>query len=173
MCNGPESPPMNSRLRSMSALSSARSNSPKSTTRPPSGPSNRRASAAIRAAAARSDGPELRTIRRHGDAPASAETSRVNAASGQRRNGLPALTWITTSSCADVMPQSSSRSATRASAWASPAICTASRAGSGSPCGQPSIASSKSHWFRTECLARSVRGRATVFVYIHVRPVIS
>ena len=145
MCNGPESPPMNSRLRSMSARSSARSNSPTSTTRSAAGPSHRRASAAIRAAAGRSDGPELRTIRRHGDPLASAETSRVNAASGQRRNGLPALTWITTSSCADVIPQSSSRCATRASACASPAISTESRAGSGSPCGQPSMASSKSH----------------------------
>ncbi len=76
----------------MSALSSAKSNSPKSTTRLLPTPSIRLASSAIRVAAARSDGPELTTIRRQGDSPANSETSRVNAGSGHRRNALPALT---------------------------------------------------------------------------------
>ena len=41
------------------------------------------------------------------------------------------------------------------------------------PDGQPSIASSRSHWFTTECRRRSMRGRDTAVVYIQVRPGIS
>lgn len=66
---------MNRRLRSMSALSSVRSNSPKSTIRSLHAPSIRLASSAIRMAAALSDGPELRMIRLSGDSSASPETN--------------------------------------------------------------------------------------------------
>jgi hypothetical protein len=115
-------------------------------------------------------GPELRMIRRFGDAAASPATSLENDGSGQRRNGFPALTWATTSSCAEVMPAASSRRAIRASASASRAISTLSRVASGPPEDHPSIASSRSHWFTTECRFRSSRGRGTAVVYIHVRP---
>ena len=71
---------------------------------PPRPPSACRAAAAIRLAASRSDGPELSTIRRRGDACASPATRAAKAGSGQRRNGLPALTCATISSCSGPMP---------------------------------------------------------------------
>jgi len=92
ICSGPESPPMNSRLRTISARSSARSNSPISRTRSAAGPNDCRAAAPIRAAASRSDGPELNTIRLAAEPAVSPQISVVNAASGQRLNGFPALT---------------------------------------------------------------------------------
>ena len=64
MCSGPVSPPTKSRLRPISALSSSRSNSPRSMIRCASAPSRARVAAAIREAASRSDGPELSTSRR-------------------------------------------------------------------------------------------------------------
>jgi len=83
---------MNSRLRPISARSSARSNSPISSTRFAAGPNDCRAAAPIRAAASRSEGPELNTMRRAGEPEARPETSAVKAGSGHRRNGFPALT---------------------------------------------------------------------------------
>ena len=65
-----------------------------------------------------------------GRRPASA-----NAGSGQRRNGLLALTCTTISSCRGSTPARCSRSAIRRSAAGSSGISTASRAGSGGAAG--------------------------------------
>ncbi len=154
----------------MSARSSARLNSPNSSTRPRSSPSACRAAAAIRRAASRSDGPELRMIRRRSDPRASPAMSVANDGSGHRRNGFPALTCATISSCPGTTPASCRRRSMRAAASASGVISTASNAGWGPPPGQPSTASSRSHWFTTEWRRRSALGRATERVYIHVRP---
>ena len=69
----------------------------------------RRAARAPRARSARPPrdptGPELTMIRRRSEAPASLVSSSVNAGSGQRRNGLPALTCATINSCAGADPR--------------------------------------------------------------------
>ena len=59
-------------------------------------PRRARASSAIAAAAAASDGPDVKMIRRFGSFDASRHTRSTNDAEGQRRNGLPALTCTTT-----------------------------------------------------------------------------
>ena len=170
MWSGPVSPPTNSRLLPISALSSCRSNSPRSTMRPAAAPSRPRASAAMRDAASRSDGPELNTSRRRGFPAASAAAVSAKNASGHRLNGLPALTCRTASSSSGVTPARASRSAIRASAAGSSAISTRSRVSSAAPPVHPGIASSRSHWFTTECRGRRSRGRWTARVYIQRRP---
>ena len=74
--------------------------------------SRARASSAIAAAAAASDGPDVRMIRRFGSFDASRHTSSTNDADGQRRNGLPALTCTTITGLPAPMPASASRRAT-------------------------------------------------------------
>ncbi len=164
---------MNRRLRSTSARSSARSNSPISRTRSAAAPSDWRAAAPIRAAASRSEGPELSTIRRCGELAAKPDTSVANAGSGHLLNGFPALTCTTTSSSAGATPAASSRRSTCRAASTSIRISTPSRSGEGASVGHPSIASSRSHWLTTECRRRNARGLGTARVYIHVRPGIS
>ena len=67
-------------------------------------------------------------------------------------------------------PPRAAAASMRASAAGSSGISTPSRAGSGAPAGHPGIASSRSHWFTTECRGRNVRGRATARVYIQRAP---
>ena len=173
MCSGPVSPPTNRRLRPTSDLSSCRSNSPSSTMRSAEGPRRTRASRAIRAAASRSDGPELNTIRRRGPPRASAAAVSAKNSSGQRRNGFPALTCIITSSSVSATPARASRSRIRVSASGSSAMVIRSRARSGRPPDQPGMASRRSHWFSTECLGRRSRARGAIRVYIQPRPLMS
>ena len=71
--------------------------------------------------------------------------ARRNAPAGQRRNGLPALTWITTSGSRAVTPARASRSATAAAAARVGRHLHRRRvAGSG---GAMPSAASRSHWF--------------------------
>ena len=137
MCSGPVSPPTNSRLRSTSARSSGEIELAEIHDAIGAPARTSFAAAAIRPAASRSDGPELSTIRRSGEAAASPATRAVNAGSGHRRNGLPALTCATISSCSGAMPAACSRAAMRASAASSRAISTASRPGLRSAAGPP------------------------------------
>ncbi len=76
-------------------------------------------------------------MRRRSSPAASPATSVAKAGSGQRRNGLPALTWMTITSCRWSTPAARSRSAIRASAPWSSAISAGSRAGSGGDVGPP------------------------------------
>ena len=105
--------------RPTSARSSARSNSPRSGTACASGPSVTRAASAIAFAACASDGPDVRMIRRAGSRRASATTSASNDSRGHRRNGLPALTWITTRGWTPLIPAARSRRSTPAAACGS------------------------------------------------------
>ena len=57
----------------------------------------------------------------------------------------------------------------RRSASGSTGMATASRAGSAASPGQPSMPSSRSHWFRTECRGRSSRARGMV-LRVHPLP---
>ena len=164
MCSGPVSPPTNSRLRAderpqlreaeLSELDDPIRRRPRV---------RGRAAAAMRSAASRSDGPELRMMRRVGDAGRQPDDE-----PRERRLG-PAPERIARAHVRDdaahapagCRPQRSRR-AMAASAAASGAISTGLAVGSGVAPGQPSIASSRSHWFTTECRGRNSRGRATV-----------
>ena len=75
MCSGPVSPPTNSRLRPISALSSCRSNSPGRRCGRPRRRAARAPPPQSVAAASRSDGPELSTSRRRACPAASAASS--------------------------------------------------------------------------------------------------
>ncbi len=123
-----------------------------------------------RPAASRSDGPAVTITDRPGSREAREATRAANALCGQRRNGLPALTWTTTSRSVNPTPALASRPATAAVAPGSTGISTGHLASSG-----PAIPTvvKRSHWFCTACRGRSCRGRATRFVYIHARPATS
>ena len=96
MCSGPLSPPMYRAARAMSAFSSARSNSPHSRMAWRSDvPSRARAPSAIAVAAAASEGPDVKMIRRFGSFDARRHARSTKAAEGQRRKGFPALTCTT------------------------------------------------------------------------------
>ena len=141
------------------------------TCRARAGPSSCRAASAMRSAAvavrrarAEDDPPAIV------DPPASPVTSVANAPSGQRRNGLPALTWVT-SARADGRRRhrAAARRCAHPRRWSS-GISTGSRAGSGVISGHPSSAASRSHWLTTECRGCRSRGRCTVRVYSSAAP---
>ena len=126
-----------------------------------------RASAIWRAASA-SDGPDVRRIRRAGSRRTSASVTAWNEASGQRRNGLPALTWITTSG---VLGADAGRAQPRVGPGGGRRDRRPSRPRRrpGRAAAMPSGAS-RSHWLRTEWRGRRSGARATRLVYIQPRP---
>ena len=67
-------------------------------------------------AAPRSDGPEVMIMRLAGSSRASAAATRAKCSAGQRRNGLPALTCMSTIGASRVTPAASSRASTTAAA---------------------------------------------------------
>ena len=130
MCSGPVSPPTNSRLRPINALSSCRSNSPRSTIRSAAAPSRPRASAAIRDAASRSDGPELNTSRRRGRPRRQRRGGLRETLRASAGTGCPRSRGARSARRRPPTPARASRAAIAWSAAGSSAISTRSRAGS-------------------------------------------
>ena len=113
-------------------------------------------------AASRSDGPELSTSRRRGVRGRQIAATRsgeerlpASAGTGCRRSRAPR-------SARPSRPTPARASRSR-HPWRrrprSSAISTGSRSGIGRPPAHPGIASSRSHWFTTECRGRSSRAR--------------
>ena len=153
MCSGPLSPPMNSAARSISARSSASDELfGAHDAAPAAGPAARRAPLdhALRPprdrTVRRSRGPSGRPVRRARPAASSA-----NDCSGQRRNGLPALTCSTmTRRVGRDAERAQPRVRSRGAAAASTGISTRSRSRSAGAASAASTAASRSHWFSTE-----------------------
>ena len=153
MCSGPVSPPTNNRLRSISARSSARSNSPKSTTRSAATaerlPRRCRDAArrlTIRRPRAEHDPPRRRRAREARD---QCRESRLRPAP-ERIAGARRATTI--SSCSGATPASRRRRGDpRRRRRVRRHLDRVAVRRSGAPAGHPGIASSRSHWFTTEC----------------------
>lgn len=130
-CKGPLSPPMYRAARAIRHRNSSSDVSPH--VRTASGrPANRvRAAATTACAASASDGPDVRMIRRSREDDESRTANSTNDANGQRRNTLPALTWMTTSGRGGARSWIASQRSMDSAALGASTISTASVFGSG------------------------------------------
>ena len=118
---------------------------------PPAGLAGRRSRTrrTTSAAAAASDGPDVRMIRRLGPPADSLSARSTKESSGHRRNALPALTWTTTRS----WPPTGLPDASRHRRWRPPQGHAPSSPGRASGVGRSrpgSRGARMSHWFSTE-----------------------
>ena len=165
---------MNSRLRPISARSSCRSNSPRSTMRPAVGAEPARAPSAairdgrltVRRPRAEHD-PPPRDPRRQRRDGLRRSSLRASAGTGCPRSRAPRSARRRAADPGRAQPRRHARVGRRVERH----LDRDPASGSGAPPGHPGIASSRSHWFSDRVPRRAARATAaTIRVYIQRRP---